>query len=719
MRASRGAGSVSSSRGLAQGDVVGDELQVLQLVEDGVSPLVDAEGRLVVHGRAGPLVPTRFVRETGEDVELRDGAREAVGRLVHRGDGVAQLGEERLLPSHGALARVEDLLLELLELGRDVPLGVLERLLAGEGIRGALRLRARELDVVPEDAVVADLEVGQVVLLDQLLLVGGEVGGGVALEASALVEFRVDALPEEPALAHVARRVVDASGDDRLGERRERFAELVEGVRVLGEGVGAPEGLAEGRQRVEGASQRDDVAGGGATEPDPGDDAGDVLHGLEAVGEFLVDAGVGEEGRDAGVARFDLIAVDRGSGEPVAQEPTSHGRGAARAPADAVENPEEGALGRVGADGALDLEGAEGRGVDDHRRIARDPRRGRDVGEGAAGGGGLGEARARGCALARRRAVAVGRLGFVEVADDGAGGLDDRLVVLDAEAREGGDAVVVGEGFEGLVGPEVPARPRGGGNGESGAEGLQRVREVARVRLLVEELADARAGEFVEEFARCALAQGEDARGELDQGVGRAIVRFEVDAGECVGGVALEQGVVDERAGREDAGDGAIDDALGFLRVLDLVADGDAMALGDEAGEVVLRGVVGDPGHGDALGPLGERDAQGLVGDFGVLVEELVEVAHAEEEEAVRVALLEGLVLAHRRGVALLGHRWSIPRRVEASGFRCAGARARKSPPCAGGPFVLPEGLDGGLCEVEQMRLELTTSSMRPRRSPN
>ena len=45
-----------------------------------------------------------------------------------------------------------------------------------------------------------------------------------------------------------------------------------------------------------------------------------------------------------------------------------------------------------------------------------------------------------------------------------------------------------------------------------------------------------------------------------------------------VGPARIEQVVLGDGAGRDDAGDFAADQALGLGRVLDLVADGDAMA---------------------------------------------------------------------------------------------------------------------------------------------
>src|SRR5262249_27479003 len=96
----------------------------------------------------------------------------------------------------------------------------------------------------------------------------------------------------------------------------------------------------------------------------------------------------------------------------------------------------------------------------------------------------------------------------------------------------------------------------------------------------------------------------------------------------------LAEGGVERGAGREDAGDFAADDFFGELWVFHLFADGDAEAFAEEAGEVGFDGVVGDAAHGDlALAvACGEGELELAAGGDGVVVEELVEVAHAEKE---------------------------------------------------------------------------------------
>ena len=112
------------------------------------------------------------------------------------------------------------------------------------------------------------------------------------------------------------------------------------------------------------------------------------------------------------------------------------------------------------------------------------------------------------------------------------------------------------------------------------------------------------------------------------------------------------EGGVESGAGGEDAGDFAADDFFGELGVFHLVADGDAVAFAEKAIEVVFSGVVGDAAHGELAFAVagGEGELELAAGGDGVVVEELVEIAHAEEEEGVGIFTLGRGPLAHEGG---------------------------------------------------------------------
>src|SRR5580658_8301732 len=93
----------------------------------------------------------------------------------------------------------------------------------------------------------------------------------------------------------------------------------------------------------------------------------------------------------------------------------------------------------------------------------------------------------------------------------------------------------------------------------------------------------------------------------------------------------IESGV-EGGAGSQDSGDFAANYLLGELGVFHLFADGDAEAFAQQALQVSLSRVVGDAAHGDGAFAVtgGEGDLQLPGGGDGVVVEEFVEVAHAE-----------------------------------------------------------------------------------------
>jgi hypothetical protein len=245
-------------------------------------------------------------------------------------------------------------------------------------------------------------------------------------------------------------------------------------------------------------------------------------------------------------------------------------------------------------------------------------------------------------------------LGLLQVGEDGPGRGDGRPEVFAAEPGEGFDAEVLAEGARGVVPVERPVVPRG--DDPAGREpdalpfGLRR-------RGGEEHLARREPHELVGQPVLRQVPEPE--------GAGREVDPREADpgavgdgGGEVVVLLLLEDRLLDERPGRDDADDAALDEPFRFLGVLELLADGHPVARFEEPVDVRLGRVEGDARHGDAplaLRPRGEHDPQDPRGGLGVLVEHLVEVAEPEEEDFVGVARLDLGVLVHeRRGHAAI-----------------------------------------------------------------
>ena len=169
---------------------------------------------------------------------------------------------------------------------------------------------------------------------------------------------------------------------------------------------------------------------------------------------------------------------------------------------------------------------------------------------------------------------------------------------------------------------------------------------------------------------------------------GQADARRERHGGEQPRLLVVEQRGVGDGARRDDAHDLARDRALARRGIADLLADRDRFAEPHEPREIGLGRVHGHAGHRDRLAArlaaARQRDVDELRRAARVVVEELVEIAHAIEQQRVREPRLDGVVLLHDGRVLRAGHL------VVRSNFRCGhcsreGVRLNR-PPIAHAP---------------------------------
>ncbi len=337
---------------------------------------------------------------------------------------------------------------------------------------------------------------------------------------------------------------------------------------------------------------------------------------------------------------LDALELDEGAEDPLAQQPFPHRRPRV------VEDVEQGAPPIPVGQALHELEVAAGERVEDEDvlRSARDE--GRHVGE-------------------------VALLRLPHVAERRPGGGDGARRAFAPEGLEGSHAE---------VGQELPARALGleGPVLDRGARdrplGLRGVREPGgEIGFAAgQDLAGTGGPDLVPQAVEAAgavpLRDGELAGGRLQprdtEARGAGLDGHEVRRFGGVEGGGFELG-----ARRDDPNDLALDDSLRRPRVLHLLAEGHPETLPDEAGDVGGGGVVRDPAHRDRVAVLvlragGERDLERLRGDHRVLEEHLVEVAHPEEQQRVRVLRLHAVVLLHGGRLDEAGRRhegrWSI-----------------------------------------------------------
>jgi hypothetical protein len=179
---------------------------------------------------------------------------------------------------------------------------------------------------------------------------------------------------------------------------------------------------------------------------------------------------------------------------------------------------------------------------------------------------------------------------------------------------------------------------------------------------------------------------GRDVDGGEPVGPGRVGGAPAGDGEEEIGPARIEQAILGDGAGRDEPHHIAADDgfraALPRLgRIFRLLADRHPVAERDEALEIVVGALDRHAAHRDILpemlAALGQDDAERPARDFRIREEQLIEIAHPVEQEAVRMGGLDLDILHHHRRGALVLGRSRRGGRVRFEGFGRLKGRAR------------------------------------------
>ena len=163
-----------------------------------------------------------------------------------------------------------------------------------------------------------------------------------------------------------------------------------------------------------------------------------------------------------------------------------------------------------------------------------------------------------------------------------------------------------------------------------------------------------------------AFGHAELAGGDIDPGEREAVVRGRGRAGarerqQVIVAPGIEQRILGKRAGRHQPHHVAAHDALAAALarlggVFQLLADRDTVAERDQAVQIFVGALDRHAAHRNVaakmLAALGQHDAERARGDFGVVEEHFVEIAHPVEQEAIRIGRLDLDILLHHRGHA-------------------------------------------------------------------
>ena len=170
-------------------------------------------------------------------------------------------------------------------------------------------------------------------------------------------------------------------------------------------------------------------------------------------------------------------------------------------------------------------------------------------------------------------------------------------------------------------------------------------------------------GDVVKHIA--AKARGAEFAGRNIHKADAARVRLQTDGGEIIAFALVEHGGFRDRAGRDDAHDVPLNETLGKLWILNLLADGNIVPLCEQTLNVGVRAVIGHAAHGHTVFRIlhvavtrRQGEIQLLGSQLRVLVEHLVKVAQPEEKHAVRILCLDLFVLCAHGGECS-GHAYS------------------------------------------------------------
>ena len=279
-------------------------------------------------------------------------------------------------------------------------------------------------------------------------------------------------------------------------------------------------------------------------------------------------------------------------------------------------------MGVAAAQVAIDLQVAPGRGVHHHAVLAALGRQRGDV----------------------RRPAA---LRVVHVADQAARRGYPKVQFRAAEAAQIVGLKLLAQRAHGLVEVELPGRLRAG----AGALGKRRLGQ----RFVIQQLGRSEAFQLAEQgFVAGHFHNPKAPAGQVQVGDAEAAL-LTGDRHQQSLVPLFQKRFIAERSRGDDAHHLAFHGAFGGGRIADLFGNRHRQARANEAGEIGFGGVIGHAGHGNVgaggFAAGGEGNIEQLRGALGVLVEQLVEIAHAIEEQLVGVVALDAQILAHHGAV--------------------------------------------------------------------
>ena len=128
------------------------------------------------------------------------------------------------------------------------------------------------------------------------------------------------------------------------------------------------------------------------------------------------------------------------------------------------------------------------------------------------------------------------------------------------------------------------------------------------------------------------------------------------ERGEIIVALGVEERIFGQRSGRDQPDNVAAHHAFGaafsrLRRIFELLADRDAIAERDQSMQIFIGALDRHAAHRNVgpemLAAFGQHDTKRARGDFGIIEEQFVEVAHPVEQQAIRIGRLDLDILLH------------------------------------------------------------------------
>ena len=565
--------------------------------------------------RPAVVVFRRHLRQRRRHVQFRDGPSRRSNRLRMPRRALSHVCEQILFERQDLVFRVQHLALVILQLRRGEPLRIRQRLLALVIRRRQVLVGARDLDVISENVVEAHLERPDARSLPFPLFDSRNVLAAVPAHVAQLVQLRVVALANRPAVRERQRRLVRDGFQNQVGHLRK----LVEPVMQTAQFVNRHQPL-QRRDSFERPPQRQHVARRRRPQRHLRQQTLNVQHSLQRLAKLRAQNRSIQQLAHRVQTPLNLRQIHRWPQQPLPQQPPAHPR---LRLVQRAQHRRLRPLPGIGREQRLDkLQVAHRHRIQQH---------------------GIG-------AVVKRRPVQVIErrpLRLPQVVQNRTRRAHRRRAVRQAAPIERQQFEMFPQRAVRVVRredpfldfrPHVPRRPL-----------PRRRRRQIRGK---QRLARAKLFERPRHLLRVHLRHAEFARRNVH--VRHRRPRSHPRHRRQIVVLARPHQVrVHRRSRRHNARQLALHQRLRQLGVFHLVADGHAVPLLDQPRNVALRRVVRHAAHGDGralfLVARRERDLKLPRGRHRVIVEQLVEIAQPEHQQRVRRLLLDAVVLPHQR----------------------------------------------------------------------